>query len=104
MKLTIAPKCYKYMFNQCGRITAAPVLPAESLPTDCYNSMFYYVEESGRAARNGWVKCLANDSTGATTNWLKGASGLYPVFVKKDGATWATGDSGIPSGWNVRTV
>ena len=37
---TLAEGCYRYMFDGCTSLTAAPVLPATTLATNCYFSMF----------------------------------------------------------------
>ena len=38
---TLASGCYSSMFNGCTRLTQAPELPATTLAQQCYNSMFW---------------------------------------------------------------
>lgn len=95
---TLAESCYRSMFAGCTSLTAAPNLPATTLADSCYSYMFY-----GCTSLNS-VTCLATNISISdyTTDWLYGvaASG---TFTKAAGADWSgkTGDSGIPSGWNV---
>lgn len=37
---TLAPYCYKGMFEQCNSLTTSPALPATTLEKGCYQSMF----------------------------------------------------------------
>ena len=39
---TLATDCYHSMFTNCSSLTTAPVLPATTLAQDCYNNMFGY--------------------------------------------------------------
>jgi hypothetical protein len=88
------------MFSGCSSLTTAPVLPATTLVTNCYNGMF-----SGCTSLSA-VTCLTtNDmatssATNFTNHWLDGvaASG---TFTKASMTRWSTGVSGIPSGWTV---
>ena len=38
--MTLAPSCYRQMFWSCTSLTAAPLLPAETLVDRCYYRMF----------------------------------------------------------------
>jgi len=38
---TLASNCYGSMFHSCTSLTTAPELPATTLESSCYNSMFY---------------------------------------------------------------
>ena len=93
---TLADYCYGYMFRFCTSLQTAPELPAGTLKRGCYEVMF----ENCYALN--YIKCLAltfdNDST---LGWVNRVSATG-TFVKKQGVTWETGASGIPSGWTVQ--
>lgn len=87
---------YSSMFEGCTSLTKAPVLPAKTLQSMSYKGMF-----SGCTSLE-YIKCLATNisATYCLYKWVAGVpSG--GTFVKKEGVTWPTGGSGIPSGWNV---
>ena len=94
---TLADYCYLGMFEGCTALTAAPTLPAPTLVQGCYQYMF-----EGCSNLNS-VKCLATNisATYCISNWLKGVASSG-TFVKAAGASWPTGDSGIPTGWTVQ--
>jgi len=80
-------------------LTSAPVLPATSLVSGCYKTMFK------NCSSLNTVTCLATSISAAecTQNWLYGvASTGTRTFTKAQGVTWSTGVSGIPSGWTVQ--
>ena len=95
----LEPYCYFSMFYQCSNLTNAPDLPAETLVSHCYETMFASTKVSS-------VKCLATNPSSETTNnpytkgWLpSSASG---TFTKKAGVkTWTNDSNGIRSGWTV---
>ena len=119
--ITLVYRCYAYMFEGCTSLQTAPALSATTLYAFCYAGMFkgctslqtapelpvvtladycYYDMFSGCTALN-YVKCLAETfKTASTSGWLSGVS-QTGTFVKKQGVTWETGASGIPSGWTV---
>ena len=95
---TLASNCYAGMFAGCTSLTTAPVLPATTLVEYCYNYMF-----TGCTNLNS-ITCLATDASAVncTNNWVNGvaASG---TFIKADSmSSWTTGNSGIPTGWEVQ--
>lgn len=95
---TLQTYCYHQMFAGCTGLTRAPVLPAPTLRANCYQSMF------AGCANLSYIKCLATDieATDCTLNWLTDVKGTG-TFVKAASMNgWATGDSGIPSGWSVQ--
>ena len=96
---TVVNSCYSNMFTNCTSLTTSPVLPATTLAISCYYYMF-----SGCISLNT-VKCLATDrsASSATSSWLSGVSSTG-TFYKAAGATWPTGNYGIPSGWTVVEV
>lgn len=97
---TLASYCYDSMFRGCTSLTTAPVLPATTLIGYCYQSMF-----SGCTSLIE-ITCYATSriNTNYSTNyWLLGVSSTG-TFTKAAGATWPTGNNGIPSGWAVVEV
>ena len=94
---TLATGCYYSMFAGCTNLTTAPELPATTLPTGCYHYMF-----SGCSNLNS-VTCLATDISAsyALDYWLEGvaATGTFTKALGMEG--WTTGASGIPAGWTV---
>ena len=96
---TLRNGCYSYMFYLCILLTTAPTLPATTLVTNCYESMF-----NGCSSLN-YVKCLATETESGshdqTNNWLLDVSSSG-TFVKDANMTWPSGESGIPSGWTIQ--
>ena len=93
---SLAHACYKSMFQGCESLVVAPELPATTLPISCYEYMFL-----GDKNLND-IKCLATDMSAPNclVGWVNGVSPTG-TFVKAPGASWPTGDSGIPTGWTV---
>lgn len=94
---TLTTNCYSNMFVGCTSLTTAPELPATTLASSCYAEMF-----DGCTSLN-YIKCLATDisASDCTYFWVYGVSSTG-TFVKASSMNnWATGDSGIPSGWTV---
>jgi len=97
---TLAESCYRRMFKDCTRLTAAPALPATTLATSCYSQMFY----SCMSLRS--ITCLATSgiNSSSTGQWMyragKNVTGTK-TFTKASGVSWPTGDNGIPTGWDV---
>ena len=86
---------YSSMFYGCTSLEAAPELPATTLAVGCYRVMFRYCNKLN------YIKCLAETGVNsACDTWVQGVAETG-TFVKKEGVTWPTGASGIPSGWNV---
>ena len=90
----LANSCYYGMFQGCTSLTTAPELPGIKLVTDCYDGMF-----SGCTNLN-YIKCLVTDIStyGCTYNWVAGVASTG-TFVTPSSTNWATGNSGIPTGW-----
>jgi hypothetical protein len=87
------------MFEGCTSLTTAPELPATTLASYCYDSMFY------GCSKLNYIKMLATDisATSCLSNWVYNVSPTG-TFVKNKNATWTvTGTSGVPSGWTVKT-
>lgn len=103
----LAVGCYSYMFAYSWGLGGSIVLPAEELPAECYQGMFYWCRKLEK------VECRATSMTGynALTNWLNEAGTeleTNPVFVRaeannkwknKDG--WAV--SQTPNDWYIPT-
>ena len=92
---TLAANCYNRMFSGCSSLKTAPELPATTLVNSCYANMFV---NSGL----NYIKCLATDGINTTNlnNWVQYVA-YSGTFVKDANATWSTGTSGIPRGWDV---
>lgn len=93
---TLAKGCYWYMFEKCA-ITTAPELLSATLVQECYGNMF------NACSNLIYIKCTAANgfsATNALTNWVSGVASTG-TFVKDIDTDWATGASGIPSGWDV---
>ena len=90
------------MFNGCTALTTAPVLPATTLATYCYNSMFEH------CSKLKYIKMLATNisATDCMDNWVRWIYSLG-IFVKNPAmTTLKTADyyndyAGIPNGWIV---
>lgn len=85
------------MFSQCYNLTVAPDLPATTLESNCYDSMF------DGCTNLSYITCLAENGIIQLNivNWVRGVAAIG-TFVKSANATWVTGNSGIPSGWTVQ--
>ncbi len=123
--ITLASGCYREMFENCTSLAQAPELPATELETLCYMAMFRGCtslvqapelpasELEYRCYRAMFSGCsnLASitmlsvdvDSEEHTENWVQGVA-QQGVFTKAAGAVLPTGDSGIPTGWEVVNV
>lgn len=96
---TLSSSCYKTMFYGCSKLERAPVLPASTLVANCYESMFT------DCLNLNYIKCLATyiSASECTKNWVNGVA-EEGKFVKAANFTgWSTGDDDIPSGWTVTT-
>ena len=93
---TLASGCYYLMFRGCTSLTTAPVLPATTLTSMCYYEMF-------RDCSNlNSVTTYAQDISASSClyNWLNNVAATGD-FYNLGGATYQSGASGIPSGWNI---
>lgn len=88
--LTEATNCTD-MFNGCTSLTESPEVPLNGNKYNMFNS----------CKNVNYIKCLdANPNTSNYINWVSGVASTG-TFVKKSGASWTTGNSGIPTGWTV---
>jgi hypothetical protein len=88
------------MFYGCTSLVNAPELPATTLASYCYRSMF----ES--CTKLNYIKAMftTTPSTLYTYNWVKGVASTGK-FIKNKNATWnVTGTYAIPSGWSIQSA
>ena len=91
---TLANSCYWNMFAYCTSLTTAPELPATTLAEQCYENMF------SMCTNLNYVKVYATDISAqyCTNFWLDNVAATG-TFTGDSIANWATGTSGIPTGW-----
>ena len=81
------------MFRNCTSLVNAPELPATILNGYCYQNTFYGCTSLKT------IRCHAKvTANSATVYWLYGVS-PSGTFYGHSEYGWATGVSGIPSGW-----
>jgi hypothetical protein len=100
----LAEGCYEHMFQTCVNLLAFPELPAKTLVTNCYHDMFWRGGDANGQKAN-YLKCLATSGinvNNSTSSWFGTGAATTGTFVKDANATWPSGTSGIPSGWNVQ--
>jgi len=93
---TLASGCYQTLFYGCTALTRAPKLPATTLASVCYVAMFY-----GCSSLNS-VTCLATDISAdhCTDSWLEGVASDGTFTANNENVGWTLNStSGIPSGW-----
>lgn len=87
---------YSYMFKGCTSLVTAPILPSTTTTQGCYEQMF----NGCRSLKS--ITCLASSIDYlSTNNWIVGVSDSGTFAKAADMNDWATGASGIPSGWTV---
>lgn len=99
---TLTTSCYSSMFNGCTGLSTAPELPATTLANNCYKRMFY------GCLNLNYIKCLATDILESwahcTFQWVDGVQTTSGTFIKSPNITesaWGRGTSGIPTNWTV---
>ena len=94
---TLVGNCYDQMFQNCTSLITAPELPATKLARYCYQNMF-----SGCTSLN-YIKMLATDISASNClyNWVKKVASTGTFIKHPDMTSLPTGESGIPSGWNI---
>ena len=117
--------CYYYMFRSCTGLSVAPKMPATTLSESCYYGTYYGCSSLITApklpattlTRNccaymfsncsqlSYIQCLATDisATNCTNQWLSGVASTGTFVKPSSMSSWATGASGIPSGWSTAT-
>lgn len=91
------------MFSGCTSLTTAPELPATTLASNCYTSMFNYCSQLNliKVGATSWNSSYAR-------NWVKGVAATG-TFIKPTELVIGTGTgqipsssaNGIPAGWAV---
>ena len=124
---TLAPTCYRNMFQNCSSLTTAPALPATTLKTGCYYQMFrgctslttapelpatslapdcYNVMFTDCSSLN-YIKCLATNisARNCTYYWVNGVASSGTFVKNPNMGNWTTGINGIPPyGWTVQNA
>ena len=95
---TMAWGCYAGMFQSCSALTTAPALPATTLIEMCYTWMF---ADSGVNTVITYAQDIS--ASACLKNWLGGVAATGD-FYNLGGATYTSGDSGIPTGWTEHTT
>ena len=98
---TLASQCYDSMFSGCTSLTAAPALPATNLVWRCYYDMF-----SGCTNLSSVTMLATNIPADkkCLDNWLSGVASSGTFTKAADMTTLPEGTSGIPSGWTIKTM
>ena len=93
---TLAVACYMGMYERCYKLTTSPILPATTLVEASYKEMFASCSSLNE------VTVYANDisAKNCTSNWLSGVASTG-TFNNLGSATYESGSSGIPTGWQV---
>ena len=93
---TLAVACYMGMYERCYKLTNAPILPATTLAESSYKEMF-----ASCSSLNS-ITVYADDisAKNCTSNWLNGVASTG-TFNNYGSATYESGSSGIPTGWEV---
>ena len=100
----LEPYCYFSMFSLCKKLKNAPDLPAATLVTGCYETMFEQTEVSSitcLATNPSNIASYSNPSNPYTHKWLDQVPSSGTFKIKAGVTTWAIGGSGIPSGWDI---
>ncbi len=96
---TLAESSCMNMFSGCTSLKESPELKAQTLAPYSYAFMF-----SGCTSLKK-ITCTASNlsAENALMNWVEDVpTGSSGTFVKKSGVSWPSGNSGIPTGWNVQ--
>lgn len=94
---TLTSQCYESMFLGQTNMASAPVLTSASVPFYAYNYMF-----AGCQKLTSLTCLLETPMTQKTMNWLDNAGVSNAVFYKHPNATWERGISGVPNFWTIR--
>lgn len=94
---TLSSRCYQSMFYDCSSLTTAPILPATTLAEVCYDWMF-----NGCSKLNN-ITMLATDISAeyCLNEWVSGVASTGTFVKHPDMTSLPTGESGIPEGWTV---
>ena len=90
---TLVKLCYVNMFKNCSSLVNAPELPANTTAEYSYGGMFQ------GCTNLKTIRCHAKVKVSNSTNiWLDGVT-TSGTFYGHSEYGWASGASGIPSGW-----
>ena len=96
---TLDSICYNSMFGGCQSLTKAPELPATTLASYCYFRMF----AGCRSLKEVRVSATTTEE-GALTDWLKDVSATGDFYCDPNATIFPTGKSGIPANWTRRNI
>lgn len=93
---TLASGCYLSMFD-VTLLTEAPILPAPTLVNNCYEGMF------DSCSQLSAITCLATNisATSCLSHWVSGVSSTGVFYKDSSMSSWPSGSAGIPNNWNV---
>ena len=97
---TLATACYLSMFDGCSKLVAAPKLPATTLATECYKWMFYNCTalKKVEVSFTVWL-------SGATNNWLYNAGSDGSLFLCPDDLSTTTRNTSyVPTTWTANPL
>lgn len=96
---TLAQECYRFMFYYCPNLMITPIIQATTLAESSCSQMFY---DSNKV---NYIITYAQDisASNCLDIWLQYVSG-DGNFYNLGGATYQSGDSGIPGGWTEHTT
>lgn len=97
---TLATECYINMFARCTSLVKAPTLPAEKLAESCYANMFRFCTSLADIT----MTATNISATNALSYWVSGVAANGTFHKARAMETLPTGDSGIPTGWQVVNV
>ena len=96
--MTLAKRCYAYMFHNCTSLTTSPELAAKTLVESCYVAMFWYCSKLEK------ITMLATDINAydCLSSWTRevSSSGIFIKAAEMKSLS-NRGESGIPPGWTV---
>lgn len=98
----LQPYCYANMFSGCTNMVVSPKLLMETPANYAYSGMF-----RGCTALTAVTCYLSSTANNVTSNWLADvvpAAGKEGYIYKNPAATYSTGNSGIPTGWDKLDV
>ena len=94
---------YRYLFSRQTLITKAPLLPAETVPTQTNSSYGAYTGMFSGCTALTYIACLATNidfslTNPPTKNWVSQIS-TGGSFYRAANTTWGRGADGIPGTW-----
>lgn len=96
---SLVTSCYESMFEGCTYLVSAPYLPATVGAIDCYKTMY-----KDCSSLTTVKSALESPSSSYTDDWLDGVASSGTFFYSKTASAWPTGVDGIPSGWSSYAI